>query len=59
MYLVGGANTTQAQRAIILGVPVAMTYPGLSGGRMAGLPGGTHRGAHRHWSSSRWKHLRL
>lgn len=52
-------NISQAQRAIITGVPLAMIYLGLSGGRMAGLPGGTHRGAHRHWSSRRWKHLRL
>lgn len=59
MYLVGGANHPQAPRVIIIGVPVAVTYPALSGSCMAGLPGETHRGAHRHWSSSRWKHLRL
>lgn len=27
----------------VTGMPVAMTYPGLSGSRMAGLPGETHR----------------
>lgn len=48
IYLVGGAKLQSGLKGNlplvnVIGVPVAMTYPGLSGSRMAGLPGETHR----------------
>ena len=47
-YLVGGAKCQSGSKASlhlvrVTGVPVAMTYRGLSGGRMAGLPGEAQR----------------
>ena len=46
-YLVGGAKHQPGSKGSlhlvnITGLPVAMTYPGLSGGHIAGLPGETH-----------------
>jgi len=47
-YPVGGAKHQSGSKGhlhlvCVIGLPVAMTCPGLSGGRMAGLPGETHR----------------
>lgn len=47
-YLLGRAKQQSGSKGNphlvnVIGVPVAMTYPGVSGGCMAALPGETHR----------------
>lgn len=63
-YLAGGAKHQSGSNGNlhlvnVTGTPVAMTYPGLSGNHMAGLPGETHGWPRRCWSWSRWRHFRL